>query len=125
MFDLESDIGDKSFALYKTFQVADEESKYRLKIEGFQASVAGDGMKNNMKFTTKDQDNDGYGQNCAAHKKGGWWHNSCSSAFLTGSYNFADHTKKISWKTWPSNNNIRRAEMKIRSQSGKNIISTL
>lgn len=120
MFDLESSDGDNGFALYRTFQVAEEERNYTLTIENYKGYNIGNGMTNNMMFTTKDVDNDEWGNfNCAQRKTGGWWFKKCSPAFLTGGYDFSDNEDMSSWKTWSSNKGIRMAEMKIRSQSGK------
>ena len=114
--------GDNGFALYKTFQVANEENKYSLTIEGYQTSTIGDAMgANNLKhFTTFDADNDlNAGENCGDSRKAGWWFNDCSLSCLTGSHDSADD---LSWKTWASNGHIKRAEMKIRTSSGTGTI---
>ena len=39
-----------------------------------------------MKFTTKDQDNDRGGKNCAIEYKGAWWFNGCMDCDLNGPY---------------------------------------
>ena len=48
----------------------------------------GDGLlhHNGMKFTTKDQDNDTGGGNCAEHYKGAWWFLDCMTSDLNGPY---------------------------------------
>ena len=40
-----------------------------------------------MKFTTRDQDNDHWSNNCAIPLSGGWWYNSCAGIRLTSQYN--------------------------------------
>ncbi|XP_028409028.1 uncharacterized protein LOC114531613 isoform X2 [Dendronephthya gigantea] len=120
LFDLESDNGDNGFALYKTFQVADEENLYNLTIKEYQTSYIGDAMADNnlMAFSTKDRDNDkSSDDNCALERLSGWWFNSCTQALLTGQYLFSEASKMISWKTWASNHGIKTADMKIRSSS--------
>ena len=69
---------------YEQFKVASAKDKYKLTVGGFQGTTT-DPMANNngMNFTTKDNDNDKYGGNCALFyglKKpiGGWWYKSCS-----------------------------------------------
>ena len=121
LFDLESEPGDNGFALYKTFQVADEEHKYNLTIAGYQSSNIGNAMERNnfMAFTTKDVDNDIHeSSNCGATRSSGWWFNDCSLSCLTGDYNSDDNLNKPSWRTWTSNDRIAKAEMKIRTSSG-------
>ena len=39
-----------------------------------------------MKFTTKDQDNDTWGKNCAVEHKGAWWFVACMHSDLNGPY---------------------------------------
>ena len=57
-------------------RVEDEEQGYRLNVSGF-SGTAGDSLKvhNQMKFTTKDVDNDTHSMNCATccGYKSGWW----------------------------------------------------
>ena len=41
---------------------------------------------NNRPFSTKDQDNDNWPENCAVLRRSGWWHNKCIMANLNGQY---------------------------------------
>ena len=68
---------------YEQFKVASAKDKYKLTVGGFQGTTT-DPMAyhNEMYFTTKDNDNDHNGKNCALAyglKKpiGGWWYKSC------------------------------------------------
>ena len=68
---------------YEQFKVASAKDKYKLTVGGFQGTTT-DPMAhhNGMYFTTKDNDNDKSGGNCALNiglKKpiGGWWYKSC------------------------------------------------
>ena len=72
-----------------------------------------------MPFTTRDQDNDNYGDhNCAIEYKGAWWYKSCHYSNLNGLYlrgnhsSFADGVNWFHWKGY--NYSLKRTEMKIR-----------
>jgi len=86
-------------AEYWSFKIGDEiNDKYRLEVSGY-IGDAGDSLQyegdwngdgwfgyyynNGMKFTTIDQDNDDYYENCAFDRGGGWWYNNCYWACLT------------------------------------------
>ncbi|XP_051491356.1 fibrinogen-like protein 1-like protein [Apus apus] len=74
---------------YNLFNVEDESQGYRLRL-GTYSGTAGDAMDsknprnvhNNMKFSTKDRDQDTYRGNCASRAGGGWWFSACYSAQL-------------------------------------------
>ena len=79
--------GSKSFLLYDRFVVGSASSQYKLSISGFNGVTTdpfhSNHPLNNMKFTTKDRDNDLSPSNCATSNtdgsdKGGWWYRGCS-----------------------------------------------
>ena len=69
---------------YEQFKVASAKDKYKLTVRGFQGTTTDPmAVHNGMYFTTKDNDNDNAGSNCALlyglkEPFGGWWYNSCS-----------------------------------------------
>ena len=71
-----------------------------------------------MQFTTKDQDNDKSGYNCAVKFKGAWWYNDCHWSNLNGQYLGGSHASfadGINWNTFRGYYySLKRAEMKIR-----------
>uniref|UniRef100_A0A8B9Q6E7 Fibrinogen C-terminal domain-containing protein n=1 Tax=Apteryx owenii TaxID=8824 RepID=A0A8B9Q6E7_APTOW len=77
------------FADYNLFSVEDESHGYRLRL-GSYTGTAGDAMTSdnpnkvhdNMKFSTKDRDQDTYSKNCAYSYEGGWWYSACYSVRL-------------------------------------------
>ncbi|XP_071981514.1 ficolin-1-like isoform X2 [Engystomops pustulosus] len=81
---------------------------------------SGDSMinHNNMKFTTKDQDNDRHSNNCSNMYKGAWWYHACHNSNLNGQYFLGEHTPKsigINWSTGKGHGySYQRTEMKIR-----------
>ena len=111
----------RSYLHYNVFKVGSASEEYPLTISGFTDTTPTDpfstGNHNGQKFSTYDNDNDKWSNNCAqdAHGSkynGGWWYGSCwqvnlnlkYNAYTTGSLYLAD-----AWY------NPRWIEMKIRS----------
>ncbi|KFB52558.1 AGAP010775-PA-like protein [Anopheles sinensis] len=93
--------GNYGYAHYDHFVIDDESENFKLKIVGRYEGTARDTLKQRLgdKFTTKDEDNDGwiYG-NCAVSWKGAWWYDSCGSSDLNGPY--AKSRKQSIAMTW-------------------------
>ncbi|KAL9986479.1 hypothetical protein ACROYT_G000634 [Oculina patagonica] len=108
---------NKAFAEYSSFSVASERVKYQLNL-GSYSGTAGDSLYRHRgsPFTTKDRDNDSYGNNCAVTWKGAWWYYSCHNSNLNGLQYFSgkNSPKGIWWYTWKLYGAVRRSEMKIR-----------
>uniref|UniRef100_A0A8C0IQ64 Fibrinogen C-terminal domain-containing protein n=1 Tax=Chelonoidis abingdonii TaxID=106734 RepID=A0A8C0IQ64_CHEAB len=81
--------GTMKYADYNLFSLEDESNGYRLRL-GSYTGTAGDAMSSNnpnsmhdnMKFSTKDLDQDAYSGNCASSYSGGWWYSACYSVRL-------------------------------------------
>lgn len=73
------DQGESRKALYSNFVVGSEQDSFILKHVGIYSGNAGDSLTHQMgaKFTTKDVDNDLYGDNCAVLYTGAWWYKKC------------------------------------------------
>ena len=75
--------GTNIFLQYEQFKVASAKDKYKLTVGGFQGTTTDPmALHNGMYFTTKDNDNDLYGRNCALaygldEPNGGWWYSGC------------------------------------------------
>ena len=68
---------------------------------------------NGCKFSTKDNDNDANGRNCAAMYQGAWWHCSCAYSSLNGLYDGSSY-QAIVWYYWKSAwESLKFSEMKI------------
>ena len=118
--EIENWSGNKTYAKYGTFQVGDEQALYRLSV-GSYSGTAGDSLwtHNNMKFSTKDRDNDkSGGVNCAADYGGGWWFKTCHPSNLNGHY----IGNKWGWHgvVWYNNMgtlSLKFSEMKLRQKN--------
>lgn len=111
-------------ARYGYFRVDSEEDWYKLHFASY-SGTAGDALSwhNNMKFSTKDQDNDEWSGSCSQHHFGGWWYNECVRVNLHGNYTREvplsnDHIYIIwgySKRLFP----VKSTSMKMRGITGK------
>nr|XP_034328004.1 ryncolin-1 [Crassostrea gigas] len=119
--DLQKSSGDKAYAKYSTFSVGSESQKYKLTVGGY-SGTGGDSLKeqNGMKFSTKDQDNDTWKDNCAVSVKGGgWWFGACLNCDLNGLYrpSASGTWLCVSWyKFGNEHRGLKTASMMIRSK---------
>ncbi|CAC5362876.1 Fibrinogen-like protein A,Ryncolin-4,Angiopoietin-related protein 1,Ficolin-3,Ficolin-1-B,Techylectin-5A,Ficolin-2,Ryncolin-1,Tenascin-R,Fibrinogen-like protein 1,Angiopoietin-1,Tenascin-X,Fibrinogen C domain-containing protein 1-A,Tenascin-N,Ryncolin-3,Tenascin,Techylectin-like protein,Fibrinogen C domain-containing protein 1,Fibrinogen gamma chain,Ryncolin-2,Angiopoietin-related protein 6,Techylectin-5B,Angiopoietin-related protein 2,Microfibril-associated glycoprotein 4,Fibrinogen alpha chain,Ficolin-1- len=92
--------GGTWYAVYKTFNVENESSKYKLTICGY-SGTAEDSLTyhNGCKFSTMDQDNDYDKRDCAKKAKGGWWYKTCHKSNLNGIYKkgLSDEWTAVTW----------------------------
>ena len=112
--DLGDDEGNRAYANYSTFSIGDSSTEYTLTIEGY-SGTAGDSMTyhNGNMFSTKDNDNDNTGGNCAIIREGAWWHNSCCYSNLNGLYD-GSVNQGVVWYHWKnSRETLKFSEMKI------------
>ncbi|KAL9985725.1 hypothetical protein ACROYT_G008163 [Oculina patagonica] len=119
--DLEDWEGNTKYAEYDSFAIGDEASKYSLSLGSYSGS-AGDSLTlhNGYPFTTKDQDNDSWGSNCAVGFKGAWWYTACHHSNLNGLYHHggqhSSYADGVNWYHWKGHYySLKRSEMKIRS----------
>ena len=72
----------------------------------------------NMKFSTRDEDNDRSGTDCAGKHKGGWWYQNCHTSNLNGLYLKGRHPKVPGGVAWlyfrGYRYSLKRTEMKVK-----------
>ncbi|KAJ8043774.1 Ryncolin-1 [Holothuria leucospilota] len=134
--------GSSRYAEYTSFQIGDENAKYRMSIGSYTGN-AYDGMDytNGISFSTRDQDNDGCDlHNYAEGHRGAWWFDdstcqtcyysyrycnyfetraSCNNVGTTSNLNGVYNGGNGQNIFWYNNNycNLNSAEMKIRPSS--------
>ena len=117
--DLEDFAGNKRFAKYSVFSVANALTQYKLTVSGYSGN-AGNSLShhNGRKFSTRDRDNDNWSGHCAVTYKGAWWYGSCHSSNLNGLYLFGPHTSYangVNWSAWLGYHySLKCTEMKFR-----------
>ena len=101
--DLGDDQGNRAYAEYSTFNIGDSSTEYTLTIAGYNGT-AGDSMISNhdlngRSFSTRDNDNDLWGDNCAVNRLGAWWYRACTWSNLNGMYHGSAH-QAVVWHRW-------------------------
>ncbi|XP_049548152.1 angiopoietin-related protein 1-like [Anopheles darlingi] len=98
IFEIKDFWDNYGYARYDAFKIANESEQYRLSI-GMYSGTAGDSMAHHrdMKFSTKDRDNDMYDDKCAENCKGAWWYNDCCNSNLNGMYRNFDYWHSMFW----------------------------
>lgn len=74
---------------------------------------------NGMMFSTKDNDNDRAGGNCAASQGNGWWFNACHHSNLNGIYYKKETSTSagMAWFYWENANkwvSLKSSKMMIK-----------
>ena len=117
--DMQDFEGNSAYAQYTTFTVGNSASKYILTVSGY-SGTAGDDLAyhNGQRFSTRDQENDAAGYNCAQTYKGGWWYNACHNSNLNGLYHGRSQSSiadGVIWFTLSGNDySLKFTEMKLR-----------
>ena len=100
-----------TFIHYHNFSVGSASEGYPLSVGGYSEKagdffLGGDQPSGNMKFSTKDKDNDKWSGNCAVYYKRGWWYRACHDININKQPPEYDHSKPV-----------LAAEMKIRPRN--------
>uniref|UniRef100_A0A8W8JPP0 Fibrinogen C-terminal domain-containing protein n=1 Tax=Magallana gigas TaxID=29159 RepID=A0A8W8JPP0_MAGGI len=100
--DMERFNGEKAYAVYSTFSVGNEASKYILQVNEY-VGTAGDSLSysNNSKFSTPDQDNDAWSSgNCATRYRSAGWFSTCFLANPNGQYTDSEEIANLGYVSW-------------------------
>ena len=110
--------GESRYALYKNFNVEGEDTKYTLRISGYSGNTSHDYWKphNNMKFSTRDQDNDIRSDgSCSQIYKGGHWYERCYNVHPTGVYKNSGYGINLYWVTTKDSINLKQMKLQIKA----------
>ena len=113
--DMRDKDGNTAYASYSTFYIGGSITDYTLHVSGY-SGTAGDALADShlKKFSTKDNDNDLWGGDCANEYKGAWWYGTCYDANINGLYG-VDKQPGIIWKQWKGYYySLPFTEMKVR-----------
>ncbi|XP_055998909.1 fibrinogen C domain-containing protein 1-A-like [Ostrea edulis] len=109
----------KAYALYSTFQIGDESSKYQLTVSGYNGT-AGDCLGYTVSnFSTYDDDNDGQNGKHAEIHHGAWWYSGEVQSNMNGQYIDSDKSGKTYpyWYHWKSYQALKETAMQIRPKN--------
>ncbi|XP_069105218.1 angiopoietin-related protein 7-like [Argopecten irradians] len=113
--------GERGYAEYSNFKVADESQNYKLFVYGFSGNISHDAMadSNERQFSTRDRDNDKTSRHCGRSLKSGWWHDDCVHAHLNGIFSKSVINRQVMrWAYFPDPNlkdqPLKQTKMMIR-----------
>ena len=117
---LEDWTGVRVYAKYGSFNIGDEQAKYRLQVSSYSGTAADSlAYHSNMAFSTNDRDHDRYRSgNCAVDLTGAWWYDNCHSSNLNGKYGNDQRYKGLHWYSFRRGISLKFTEMKLRPSSG-------
>lgn len=107
--------GVQQYAKYGSFSIGPGTDYYRLSVSGYSGTATDQlSYSTNMQFTTKENDRDPWGRNCAVDRIGAWWYKECTFSNLNGVFGGGGGggSKGIQW--YP--NTMKFTEMKFRKK---------
>ncbi|XP_015033992.2 ficolin-2 [Drosophila willistoni] len=122
---LEDFEGNTRFARYDEFYIESENESYKLSKLGTFTGDAGDSLtrQKGAPFSTYDNDNASYSQNCAIIRVGAWWYTDCSDSNLFGVYmRVGFSTIGIYWRLWMGEYSYQNVKMMVRPKYSCNLI---
>jgi len=125
-FDLSDFDDEKAYATYKKFSVGDGDGYVLNFDKNSYFGDAGDSLEyeHQMKFSTKDKDQDLWSKNCAQEFTGAFWYKDCSQVQINGQYLKGPNDqprKGITWYTFRGHEySLKTSQMKFRPDYIKN-----
>lgn len=95
--------GNSTAFMVNNFTVGDEESKYRIFYRNYNNIIGNSLPPRFTKFSTVDNDNDAWMNNCAERFTGAWWYSACHNCNPNGLYLRGNHTDLgtgVNWYHW-------------------------
>ncbi|XP_059139805.1 angiopoietin-related protein 7-like [Physella acuta] len=111
--------GISYFAEYRNLKVENEENFYRISFSTYRGNASDQfHHHNDMKFTTKDKDNDEESKhNCSDERKGGWWYKACQWVNVNALWRSEGEFTGVYWETvTPNEGSLDTIEIKIRAE---------
>ncbi|KAJ0060048.1 hypothetical protein NL108_002841 [Boleophthalmus pectinirostris] len=121
LVEMEDFEGNKASARYSSFSVGSECDGYKLQVSGFIDGGARNSLvtHDGMKFSTFDNDQDTWSENCAKKFVGAFWYSNCHDTNPNGIYRWgADNSLYavgMEWDSWKGRDySLKAISMKIR-----------
>jgi len=104
--------------LVNNFIIGTRNYKYRVIYSNVDGEFAESFPKKGTKFSTNDNDNDAWKNNCAIRFQGAWWYSACHNSNLNGLYFKGEHEtfgNGVNWNHWKGYHySLKTTEMKLR-----------
>jgi len=121
LIEMEDWFGNKTEIVVNNFIIGTEFFKFRIIYASIDGEFGESLPKKGTKFSTLDNDNDAWRNNCASRFKGAWWYSACHNSNLNGLYLKGEHESfgnGVNWYHWTGYHySLKKTEMKVRVQS--------
>jgi len=121
LIEMEDWFGNTTQIVVNNFIVGTEFYKFRIIYASVDGEFGESLPKKGTKFSTLDNDNDAWRNNCASRFKGAWWYSACHNSNLNGLYLKGEHESfgnGVNWYHWTGYHySLKKTEMKVRVQT--------
>jgi len=120
LIEMEDWDGNRTEIAVNNFIIGTEFFKFRIIYASIDGEFGESLPKKGTKFSTQDNDNDAWKNNCASRFKGAWWYSACHNSNLNGLYLKGEHEtfgNGVNWYHWKGYHySVKSTEMKVRVQ---------